>query len=90
MDPIFSDSRIQMIIFSDSRIQMIIFSDSRDSIFNSRDPIRVSKTPLKKACIIYCTAKVTLFRNVLSRVYGTLCGPLEIPGWTTDGSLGPR
>jgi len=23
--------------------------------------------------------KVTIFRNVLSRIYGTLCGPLEIP-----------
>ena len=32
-------------IFSDSRDPMIIFSDSRDPIFNSRDPIRVPKTP---------------------------------------------
>jgi len=24
--------------------------------------------------------KVTIFRSVLSRIYGTLCGPLEIPG----------
>jgi len=27
---------------------MIIFSDSRDPIFNSREPIRVPKTPYKK------------------------------------------
>jgi len=27
---------------------MLIFSDSRDRIFNSRDPNRVPKTPLKK------------------------------------------
>jgi len=32
-------------IFYDSWDPMIIFSDSRDPIFNSRDPIRVSKTP---------------------------------------------
>jgi len=29
-------------------------------------------------CIIYCTVKVTVFRHVLQRFYGTLCGPLEI------------
>jgi len=30
--------------------------------------------------VIFCTVEVTLFRNVLSGIYGTLCGPLEIPG----------
>ena len=30
--------------------------------------------------IIYCAVKVTHFRNILSRICGTLCGPLEIPG----------
>jgi len=30
---------------------MIIFADSRDLIFNSRDPDRVLKTPLKKLVI---------------------------------------
>jgi len=29
---------------------------------------------------MYCTVKITIFRNFLSRIYGTLCGPLEIPG----------
>jgi len=32
-------------IFSDFRDALIIFFDSRDPIFNSRDPIRVPKTP---------------------------------------------
>jgi len=32
-------------IFPDSRNPIIIFSDSRDPIFNSKDPIRVPKTP---------------------------------------------
>ena len=32
-------------IFSGFRDPMIFFSDSRDSIFNSRDPNRVPKTP---------------------------------------------
>jgi len=32
-------------IFFESRGPMIIFSDFRDPIFNSRDPIRVPKTP---------------------------------------------
>jgi len=30
--------------------------------------------------IIYCTVLVTISRNVLLRIHGTLCGPLEIPG----------
>jgi len=30
--------------------------------------------------IIYCTVKVTIFRNVLSVICGSLCRPLEIPG----------
>jgi len=34
-------------IFSGFRDPMIFFSDSRDLIFNSRDPNRVPKTPLK-------------------------------------------
>jgi len=25
------------------------------------------------------TVKITVFRDVLSRIYGTLCGPLKIP-----------
>jgi len=29
---------------------------------------------------ICCTVKVTIVRNVSSRICGTLCGPLEIPG----------
>jgi len=32
---------------------MIIFSDSRDPIFNSRDPIRVPKTPSKNPALMY-------------------------------------
>jgi len=32
-------------IFSNTRDLMINFSDSKDPIFNSRDPIRVPKTP---------------------------------------------
>jgi len=39
----FSDSRDP--IFSDSRNLMIIFSDYKDTIFNSRDPNRVPKSP---------------------------------------------
>jgi len=34
--------------------------------------------------ITYFTVTVTIFRNVLSSIYGTLCGPLEIP----DGPSG--
>jgi len=34
-------------IFPDSRNPMINFSDSRDLIFNSRNPKRIPKTPLK-------------------------------------------
>jgi len=30
--------------------------------------------------IICCTVKVTIFKNILSRIYGTICGPLKIPG----------
>jgi len=45
LGPDFSDSRDP--ILSDSIDQMINFSDSRDPIFNSRDPNRVPKTPLK-------------------------------------------
>jgi len=30
--------------------------------------------------MIYCTIKVTIFEHVLSRIYKTLCEPLEIPG----------
>jgi len=41
--PDFSDSRDP--VFSDSRDPMIIFADSRDPISNSRDAIRVPKTP---------------------------------------------
>jgi len=48
--PDFSDSRYP--IFSYSRDPMIIFSDSSDPIFNSRDPNRVPKTPLKKPVYI--------------------------------------
>ena len=40
--PYFSDSRDP--VFPDSRDQLIIFSDSRDPILNSRDPNRVFKT----------------------------------------------
>ena len=43
--PDFSDCRDPIIL--DSKDPMIIFSDSRDPVFNSRDPIRVPKTPLK-------------------------------------------
>ena len=38
-------------IFSDFRDLTIILSDSRDPMWNSRDPIRVPKTPLEKTCI---------------------------------------
>jgi len=40
---------------------------------------------------IYGTAKVTIFRNVSSRIYGTLGGRLENPGgprWSTLGITG--
>jgi len=30
--------------------------------------------------MIYCTVKVTIFRNNSSRIFGTACGLLEIPG----------
>jgi len=30
--------------------------------------------------IIYYAVKVTVVRNVSLRIYGALCGPLEIPG----------
>jgi len=43
--PDFSDSTDP--ILSDFGDPMIIFSDYRDPIFNSRDPNRVPKTPLK-------------------------------------------
>jgi len=31
----------------------------------------------KNLKMVLRTAKVTIFRKVLSRIYGTLCGPLE-------------
>jgi len=41
--PDISDSRD--LIFSDSKNPMIIFYESRNSIFHSKDPKRVPKTP---------------------------------------------
>ena len=39
-----------------------------------------TQEPEESSDIIYCMVKVTVSRNVLSRIYGTSCGPLEIPG----------
>jgi len=66
--PDFSDSRDP--IFSYSRDLMITFSDSRDAIFNSRDPNRVPKTPLKKPvlkCKMFETDHVEIPQSCLNR-----------------------
>jgi len=39
-----------------------------------------TRKPEKSSFIIYCAVKVTIFKNILSRIYGTFCGPLEILG----------
>ena len=39
-----------------------------------------AQEPQKRSYIISCEVQVTIFRKVLSKIYGTLCEPLEIPG----------
>jgi len=50
----FSDYRGPIVF--DSRDAVMVFSDCRDPIFNSTDPNRVPKTPLKK--LFYSTLVV--------------------------------